>query len=97
MNKVLNTLFSCEFKYSGGWTIIQHRFDGSTDFYQNWENYKNGFGDVEREYWLGLETIHELTNRADSRIRIDLTDVQGHKTYVEHENFFVDDEMTGYK
>lgn len=87
----------CDFKYSGGWTVIQHRFDGSQDFYQTWEQYKNGFGSEEGEYWLGLESIHLLSSRAEARIRIDLTDVQGNHAYVEHENFFVDDEATGYK
>ena len=87
----------CEFKNSGGWTVIQHRFDGSVDFYQNWESYKKGFGSADGEYWLGLETIHELTNQGESRIQIDLTDVAGHKTFVEHENFYLDSEANLYR
>lgn len=41
--------------------MFQNRFDGTTDFYKGWEKYKNGFGKIEGEYWLGLEKLHGLT------------------------------------
>ena len=40
-----------------------HRFDGSLDFYRNWIEYRNGFGEIGRgEFWLGNEKVHRLTN-----------------------------------
>ncbi|CAC5366590.1 unnamed protein product [Mytilus coruscus] len=43
----------CEMRGDGQWTVIQRRLDGTTDFYRNWHEYKQGFGNVNLEYWLG--------------------------------------------
>lgn len=35
------------------WQVIQRRIDGETNFFRNWKDYKNGFGNADHEYWLG--------------------------------------------
>ena len=33
--------------------IFQRRRDASVDFYRNWKEYQNGFGNKSDNYWLG--------------------------------------------
>ena len=37
----------------GGWLLLQRRLDGSQTFQKNWEEYKQGFGQPAREFWIG--------------------------------------------
>ena len=56
----------------GGWLVIQRRINGSVDFYRNWTDYVYGFGDLDGEFWYGLEKIHCLTTRDDVELRIEI-------------------------
>ena len=40
---------------------IQCRTSGSVDFYRGWDNYVNGLGEADGDYWMGLEEIYQLT------------------------------------
>ena len=31
--------------------------DGSVDFFRGWNDYVSGFGDMQREFWLGKEML----------------------------------------
>ena len=57
---------------SGGWVVIQRRINGSVNFYRNWTDYVYGFGDLDGEFWYGLEKIHCLTTKDDVELRIEL-------------------------
>ncbi|KTF82087.1 hypothetical protein cypCar_00042743 [Cyprinus carpio] len=82
---------------NGGWTVIQRRMDGSVNFYQPWDQYKRGFGNVEGEYWLGLENIYQLTRKKKYMLRVDLEDFEGNKVFALYSSFSVDCEMDGYQ
>ena len=80
----------------GGWTVFQKRLDGSVSFYRGWTDYKNGFGDLNGEFWLGLDKIHRLT-KTKKRLRVDLMDTKGNTAYAEYDMFAVTSERTKYK
>ncbi|GIY12965.1 techylectin-5A [Caerostris extrusa] len=82
----------------GGWTVIQRRgnFSNQQDFYQNWQNYKNGFGSIERDFWLGNDKIHILSNQGQYEARIDLEDAKGGQGYAVYGNFYIDGENSDY-
>lgn len=62
----------------GGWILIQRRrYYNSLDFARNWLQYEEGFGDVNGEFWFGLQKIHCLTTRYDVELRIDLSPRSG--------------------
>ncbi|KAI3358973.1 hypothetical protein L3Q82_015347 [Scortum barcoo] len=58
----------------GGWTVFQRRKDGSVDFFRGWKEYTKGFGDLNGEFWLGLESLHNLTATTKMSLRVDLRD-----------------------
>ena len=56
----------------GGWTVIQRRNVslGTVNFTRNWEDYVNGFGDLDGEFWIGLNNIYQLTNQQEMELQI---------------------------
>ncbi|RCN53542.1 hypothetical protein ANCCAN_00035 [Ancylostoma caninum] len=45
----------------GGWTVIQRRISKSVYFYnRTWQQYEEGFGNLEGSHWLGLSKIYRL-------------------------------------
>ncbi|XP_071100893.1 microfibril-associated glycoprotein 4-like [Haliotis cracherodii] len=46
----------------GGYTHAQQRNYGSADFYRSWQEYKDGFGDLSKDFWLGNDKIGYITN-----------------------------------
>ena len=82
---------------AGGWTVFQKRLNGSVDFYRNWTEYQQGFGDLSGEFWLGLDNIHRLTSQTNNKLRVELEDFEGNTAYAEYHIFAVADETENYK
>ncbi|KAL9975447.1 hypothetical protein ACROYT_G012608 [Oculina patagonica] len=89
-------VFCDQITVGGGWTVFQKRLDGSVDFYRGWDDYKRGFGNLNGEFWLGLDKIHRLTKER-SRLRVDLEDTSGNTAYAEYDFFAVASERNKYK
>ncbi|KAF7689199.1 microfibril-associated glycoprotein 4-like [Silurus meridionalis] len=78
------------------WTVIQRRFDGSVNFFQPWDEYKNGFGNANGEYWLGLENIYLLTNMEQYQLKVDMEDFNRGSAYAQYRSFYIDPEASSY-
>ncbi|KAL3986903.1 hypothetical protein ACER0C_014018 [Sarotherodon galilaeus] len=81
----------------GGWTVIQRRQDGSINFFRDWEQYKQGFGNLDGEYWLGLENLYWLTKQAQYKLRVALEDWRGRQVFAEYDSFYVEPETDWYR
>ena len=73
----------------GGWLVVQRRKDGSVSFNRGWIEYEEGFGDLNGEFWYGLQPLHCLTSQEQWELRIDLTHSNGTKTYLHYKKFAV--------
>ncbi|XP_071810697.1 uncharacterized protein [Apostichopus japonicus] len=87
---------NCKMDNGGGWTVFQRRTDGSTSFYRNWAEYKNGFGD-ENSFWLGNEKLHYLTNQRNYTLRIDTISSGGTVRYAKYAEFQIESVGNNYR
>ena len=80
----------------GGWIVMQRIFDGSVDFNRDWENYKDGFGDVYGDHWIGNEFFHQYTNAYPTEMIAEGTGFDGKRVSAKMKNFALSDEASGY-
>ena len=86
----------CDMKTDGGgWTVFHKRFNGFVGFYRGWDEYKNGFGDVRGEFWLGNEKIHQLTE-IPSQLRVEIKIKNDGNKYAKYSNFTITNEASNY-
>jgi hypothetical protein len=81
----------------GGWLVIQKRNSGKVDFNLFWKEYREGFGSIASEYWLGLDNIFLLTNQGHYELRVDLWDFDDNKVYALYTTFKIDGERDKYR
>ncbi|XP_077770135.1 angiopoietin-related protein 5-like [Canis aureus] len=92
----------CDMHPDGGWTVIQSRDWGRgrpLDFERCWQEYKQGFGDLRGDHWLGLQHISDLTSQPGLRaeLRVDLLDVDNRTLHAHYNHFHVDGEAQFYR
>ena len=85
----------------GGWTVIQRRADiqPRQDFNLGWSSYRRGFGQLDAEFWWGLEKLWRLTGHRDRQyeLRVDLADFDGERRHATYREFRVASGAEGYR
>ncbi|PIK49372.1 fibrinogen-related protein 4 [Apostichopus japonicus] len=83
--------------YLHGWTVFQRRVNGSVDFNRNWASYKDGFGQLDHEFWLGNEKLHYLTKNKDYRLQIQFVSSSGTTYHACYLKFHIKEEGEKYE
>lgn len=77
--------------------MFQRRVNGSVNFYLDWEDYKQGFGFLHHEFWLGNDKIATLTNQRGYELRIDLINSLDTPYYATYSYFLITNEDDNYR
>ncbi|KAL7734872.1 hypothetical protein ACLKA6_011149 [Drosophila palustris] len=80
----------CDSQTAGpGWTVIQQRLDGKENFARDWATYRQGFGSLSGDFFLGLERIHLLTTEQRHELYIHMEMFNGTIQYAHYDNFSI--------
>ncbi|CAL1289056.1 unnamed protein product [Larinioides sclopetarius] len=82
----------------GGWTVIQRRgnFSNKIDFSRKWKDYKQGFGNISEEFWIGNDNIFALTNQGNCTVRFDMKNAAKEYRFATYSSFWIENESAGY-
>ncbi|GFR92869.1 angiopoietin-related protein 1 [Elysia marginata] len=72
------------------------RVTGSVNFDKKWDDYKQGFGSFDGDFWLGNDKIHTMTSDGVFEIKIDL-EYKGKSAYAHYDSFYIAGENEKYK
>ena len=86
----------------GGWMVFQVRDDVEPheNFMRGWEDYKVGFGDFDREFWLGNILIWALTNvdnKTFYELAVDMEDWSGNRRFARYRSFRIGSERDAFR
>ena len=72
--------------------------NGSVDFYRTWSEYKVGFGNIDGEFFIGLDKLHALTaTLKPMELLIELGDFDNVMKYAKFDYFQIGDETEKFK
>ena len=76
--------------------FLQRRASEDVGFFRDWASYRDGFGDMKGNFWLGLEDVHQLTSKGKWELRIELS-YNGQDYFAHYDNFKVHSESDLYR
>lgn len=87
----------CEMK-KGGWTRILNRINRlNSSFDRVWTEYKDGFGDLLGNHWLGLKAMQQLTYQQQMSLRIEVSSDDKDEEFIEYPSFLIYPEAQRFK
>ncbi|GFS22418.1 ficolin-1-like, partial [Elysia marginata] len=101
MDEALGREIRCDAQTDGGgWIVFQVRAElgkrrekGDVDFYNKlWVDYRNGFGNLSMDFWLGNEALYNLTSKNSYELRVDIISTEGENLYNVYSTFNVSSE-----
>ncbi|CAL4130961.1 unnamed protein product [Meganyctiphanes norvegica] len=76
----------------GGWTLINRRdeeYDNPIDFQRTFDEYAEGFGNVNYDFYIGNEVIHSLTDSSINELWVTIGTKDGETGYEHYQYFHV--------
>lgn len=87
----------CDVKTTGSpWLVIQRRVDVSDNFFRNFSSYQQGFGDVNNNFFIGLNTLNALTVATPQELYIHLEDFEGQTRFAKYSQFAIGNDANLY-
>ncbi|XP_043072301.1 fibrinogen-like protein A isoform X1 [Drosophila grimshawi] len=80
-----------------GWTVIQRRVDGTVDFNRSWDEYRTGFGDLDGNFFVGLEKLYRMTIFQPHELFVYLQNFDNEIRYAHYSSFSIGSEDDAYK
>ena len=99
---VTKTVYCDQDTEGGGWIVFLRNAHGLTSFNKNWNEYKDGFGSVEYDFWLGNEFMYNATKLYNSHISktnelyIKVAGTDNKTFYAMYKKFVILSEATNY-
>ncbi|XP_043648911.1 fibrinogen-like protein 1 isoform X2 [Drosophila teissieri] len=74
------------------WTVILSRSSDDVNFERGWLDYRDGFGNLAGDFFIGLNKLHALTSSALHELRIVMEDFSGNVAYAGYSLFAIGSE-----
>jgi len=93
------TYVYCDMVTDGGGRIViqQNRNNSRLNFNRFWKSYEQGFGDLNDDFWAGLQLMHILTQTGQWELRTDIQKANGTWVYIPYNHFAVGSATQEYR
>uniref|UniRef100_A0A182QMZ3 Fibrinogen C-terminal domain-containing protein n=1 Tax=Anopheles farauti TaxID=69004 RepID=A0A182QMZ3_9DIPT len=93
-----STQYYCQTElYGGGWTMIQRRTSARTNFTRSYQEYKDGFGHPEQDFWIGLTRLNQITSLEQYELAVLMDGFDGSTATARYTSFMVGPESDGFR